>query len=107
MKEWSGLLEIDSALNKHLSKNILILSLFLRNIKPTRSEMIEGLTLSNLLWRFTAIHYTYVICIRICIPIYNRRVNKPLSSPFKHYYMLGTSNNYTTTRILFYISDNV
>ena len=36
MKEWSRLLEIDSALNKHLSINIYILSLFIWNVKSTK-----------------------------------------------------------------------
>lgn len=36
--------------------------------------MIEGLTLSNLLRWFITIYNTYVILIRIYIPIYNRRV---------------------------------
>ena len=46
--------------------------------------MIEGSTPSDLLrWIFNI--YTFnVICIRVCIYVYNRRVNKqPLSSPSK------------------------
>ena len=84
-----------------------IISLFIRYIKPTRSEMIEGLTLSNMLCRIFSINTFNVICFRFCYHVYNRRVNNPLSPPsiFRiDYNMLETSDNYAT-RVLFNLSN--
>ncbi|CAZ83566.1 unnamed protein product [Tuber melanosporum] len=43
--------------------------------------MIEGLTLSYMLWWFITIYNTYAICTRIYIYVYYWRVKSPLSSP--------------------------
>lgn len=50
-----------------------------------------------MLWWIITLNSSYVICFRFCCVIHYRRViKKPLSSPFKDYCMLGTSDNYAT-----------
>src|SRR6266705_1125791 len=52
--------------------------------------------ISYLLRRIYSFNTFNVICIRFCIYVHYRSINKPLSSPFKGSYMLGSSDNYTT-----------